>query len=48
MQYRAEILQKNLHGNEFKYAIAKEDDKIVTLLVVKLESVFTSPDICYL
>lgn len=42
------IASKNFPSARVKQLERKEEDKIVTQLVVKLDNIFTSPDLIYL
>ena len=45
---KKQILSKNILPSRRRLLEDKERDKCVTALVVKLESIFTSPDMIYL
>jgi len=48
MEQKNKILPRNFNPARARFYEQKQTDKCITSLVVKLESIFTSPDVIYL
>lgn len=47
LEEKRKLLSRSLTRHRIKSKMVKETDKCITMLVVKLESIFTSPDLIY-